>query len=131
MYVSSLPQRPLPFSHPPPIPLRSQTLLSSGAHLSRYFVQCAMHHYYRTAQVPFIKTPWVRSMDLAVFTHFQTAAVKRFGNVPLGKGDDDGSLVDAVIKESRFPMEQRQIKWETLREVLEKYKVCAHTVTGP
>ncbi|KAI0801815.1 hypothetical protein BC629DRAFT_140226 [Irpex lacteus] len=98
------------------------TLLSSGAHLSRYFVQCAMHHYYRTAQVPFVKTPWVRSMDLAVFTHFQTVAVQHFGNIPLGKGDDDGSLVDAVIKESRFPVEQRQIKWETLKEVLEKFK---------
>ncbi|KAI0699093.1 Squalene/phytoene synthase-domain-containing protein [Cytidiella melzeri] len=98
------------------------TLLSSGAHLSRYFVQCAMHHYYRTAQVPFIKTPWVRSMELAVFTHFQAAAVQQFGNIPLGKGDDDGSVVDAVIKESRFPIEQRQIKWETVREVLEKYK---------
>ncbi|KAI0086520.1 hypothetical protein BDY19DRAFT_1093207 [Irpex rosettiformis] len=98
------------------------TLLSSGAHLSRYFVQCAMHHYYRTAQVPFIKTPWVRSMDLAVFTHFQAVSVQHFGNIPLGKGDDDGSLVDAVIKESRFPVEQRQIKWETVKEVLEKYK---------
>ena len=86
-------------------------------------MQCAMHHYYRTAQVPFIKTPWVRSMDLAVFTHFQTVAVKHFGNTPLAKGDDDGSLVDAVIKESRFPVEQRQIKWETLKEVLEKFKV--------
>lgn len=50
-------------------------------------------------------------MDLAVFTHFQTVAVKHFGNIPLAKGDDDGSLVDAVIKESRFPVEQRQIKW--------------------
>lgn len=62
-------------------------------------------------------------MDLAVFTHFQTVAVQYFGNIPLAKGDDDGSLVDAVIKESRFPVEQRQIKWETLKEVLEKFKV--------
>ena len=63
-----------------------------------------MHHYYRTAQVPFVKTPWVRSMDLAVFTHFQAAAVRMFGNVPLGKGDDDdGATFEAVIKESRFP----------------------------
>ncbi|KAI0345775.1 hypothetical protein BDW22DRAFT_1467054 [Trametopsis cervina] len=98
------------------------TLLSSGAHLSRYFVQCAMHHYYHTAQVPFIKTSWVRSMDLSVFTHFQAVAIKRFGSIPLGKGDDDGSTVDAVIKESRFPTEQRLIKWETVRDVLEKYK---------
>ncbi|KIP08106.1 hypothetical protein PHLGIDRAFT_127240 [Phlebiopsis gigantea 11061_1 CR5-6] len=98
------------------------TLLSSGAHTSRYFVQCAMHHYYRTAQVPFIKTPWVRSMDLAVFTHFQTIAVRLYGNIPLGKGDDDGSILEGVIKESRFPVEQRHLKWDTLKEILEKYK---------
>lgn len=82
-----------------------------------------MHHYYRTAQVPFIKTPWVRSMDLAVFTHFQAIAVRLYGNIPLGKGDDDGSTFEAVIKESRFPAEQRTLKWETLKEILEKYKV--------
>ena len=83
-----------------------------------------MHHYYRTAQVPFVKTPWVRSMDLAVFTHFQAAAVRMFGNVPLGKGDDDGATFEAVIKESRFPTEQRTVKLETLREILEQFKVC-------
>lgn len=91
-----------------------------------------MHHYYHTAQVPFIKTSWVRSMDLSVFTHFQAVAIKRFGSIPLGKGDDDGSTVDAVIKESRFPTEQRLIKWETVRDVLEKYKVrgCGIGVWG-
>jgi hypothetical protein len=87
-----------------------------------------MHHYYRTAQVPFIKTPWVRSMNLAVFTYFQAAAVRRFGNIPLGKGDDDGSIVDAVIKESRFPVESRQVKWETVKEVIEKFRVSGSTL---
>ena len=82
-----------------------------------------MHHYYRTAQVPFVKTPWVRSMNLRVFTHFQSAAVRLYGSIPLGKGDDDGALFDAVIKESRFPADQRSTKWETLRDVLETYKV--------
>ncbi|KAF7797419.1 hypothetical protein EIP86_008614 [Pleurotus ostreatoroseus] len=98
------------------------TLLSSGAQLSRYLAQCAMHHYYRTAQVPFVKTPWVRSMNLLVFTHFQTIAVQLYGDIPLGKGDDDGALFDTVIKESRFPVESRLMKVDTLKEVLEKYK---------
>lgn len=83
-----------------------------------------MHHYYRAAQVPFVKTPWVRSMHLGVFTYFQEVAVKLFGNIPLGKGDDDGSVMEAVIKEKRFPAEARMVKWETLKEILEKYKVC-------
>ncbi|EKM49523.1 uncharacterized protein PHACADRAFT_265050 [Phanerochaete carnosa HHB-10118-sp] len=98
------------------------TLLSSGAHISRYLVQCAMHHYYRTAQVPFIKTLWVRSMSLDVFTYFQMAAVRLFGNVPFGKGDDDGAIMEAAIKDSRFPVEQRKVKLESLQEILEKYK---------
>ncbi|GJE98319.1 hypothetical protein PsYK624_145460 [Phanerochaete sordida] len=97
-------------------------LLSSGAHISRYLVQCAMHHYYRTAQVPFIKTPWVRSMDLDVFTYFQAAAVRLFGSIPFGKGDDDGAIVEQVIKQSRLPAEQRKVKLESLLEILEKYK---------
>lgn len=83
-----------------------------------------MHHYYRTAQVPFIKTPWVRSMGLDVFTYFQAAAVRIFGGIPFGKGDDDGALVEAVIKQSRLPTEQRKVKLESLLEILEKFKVC-------
>ncbi|KAJ3536966.1 hypothetical protein NM688_g6761 [Phlebia brevispora] len=98
------------------------TLLSSGAHLSRYLAQCAMHHYYRTTQVSFIKTPWVRSMSLPVFTHFQLAAVRLYGEIPIGKGDDDASLFDMVIKESRFPADARTVRVETLKEVLQKYK---------
>ena len=82
-----------------------------------------MHHYYRTAQVPFIKTPWVRSMNLRVFTHFQVTVVQLYGNIPLGKGDDDSTLFEAVIKESRYPTEQRTAKRDVLRDVLEKYKV--------
>lgn len=83
-----------------------------------------MHHYYRTAQVPFVKTPWVRSMNLAVFTYFQATAVRLFVDIPLGKGDDDGAIVEAVIKESRYPSDQRKVKLESLQEILEKYKVC-------
>ena len=62
-------------------------------------------------------------MTLPVFTHFQSAAVRLYGNIPLGKGDDDASLFDALIKESRFPLEQRSVKGGTLRDVLVTYKV--------
>ena len=62
-------------------------------------------------------------MHLEVFTHFQYTAVKMFGNIPLGKGDDDGSIIDTLIRESRLPTEQRQVRWETLQEILEKFKV--------
>ncbi|OBZ71326.1 hypothetical protein A0H81_08366 [Grifola frondosa] len=96
-------------------------LLSSGAHLSRYLAQCAMHHYFRT-QVPFIKTPWVRSIPLPVFTHFIAVSSRMYGNIPIGKGEDDGSIFHGLLKQSRYPTEQRAAKWENLRDVLEKYK---------
>lgn len=62
-------------------------------------------------------------MNLMVFTHFQAAAVQLYGNIPLGKGDDDASLFETLIKESRFPSDSRSITWDTLKDVLEKYKV--------
>ncbi|KAI0947141.1 hypothetical protein AcV7_009642 [Taiwanofungus camphoratus] len=96
-------------------------MLSSGAHLSRYLAQCAIHHYFR-AQVPFIKTPWVRTVPLPTFTHFMTVAARMYGDIPVAKGDDDGSVFAALLKSSRLPSEARPIKWEVLKEVLEKYK---------
>ena len=73
--------------------------------------------------MPFVKTPWVRSMSLANFTYFQATAVRLFGEIPLRKGDDDGAVLEAVIKESRYPADQRKTKTERLQEILEKYKV--------
>jgi len=104
-------------------------MISSGAHLSRYLAQCAIHHYFR-AQVHFIKTRWVRSVSLPVFTHFMTVAARMYGDIPTGKGDDDGAIFSALLKTSRLPTESRG-KWETLKEVVEKYKVsCSYGVCG-
>ena len=41
------------------------------------------------------------------------------------KNDDDGSLFVAFLKESRFPSEMKSVSWETIRDILEIYKVCA------
>ncbi|PCH40094.1 hypothetical protein WOLCODRAFT_136650 [Wolfiporia cocos MD-104 SS10] len=104
-------------------------LLSSGAHLSRYLAQCAIHHYFRT-QVPFIKSPWVRTMSLPVFTHFMTLAARLYGDIPVGKGDDDGTIFTLLLKTSRFPA-ARSVKWETMKEVLEKYKFIPFSNKDP
>ena len=61
-----------------------QILLSSGAHLSRYLVQIAMHHYFGT-QTHFIKTPWVKTVSFGVFVHFMQRAQERYGDIPRGK----------------------------------------------
>ncbi|KZT12070.1 uncharacterized protein LAESUDRAFT_720047 [Laetiporus sulphureus 93-53] len=96
-------------------------MLSSGAHLSRYLVQCAIHHYFRS-QVPFIKAPWVRTMSLSVFTHFMIAAARIFGDIPVAKGEDDGSIFTLIVDSVRFPTSARPWKWENLKAVVEKYK---------
>ena len=64
--------------------MRIQILLSSGAHLSRYLVQIAMHHYFQT-QTHFIKTPWVKNVPLGVFLYFMQKAQEKYGDIPRGK----------------------------------------------
>ncbi|KAL1950260.1 hypothetical protein VTO73DRAFT_5384 [Trametes versicolor] len=105
-------------------------LLSSGAHLSRYLVQCAMHHYFRT-QVPFIKTRWVRTIPLPVFSYFLSIAARMYGDIPVAKGEDDGSLLTLLLKQSRFPSEYRAAKWEQVRDVVEKYKFIPFSDRDP
>lgn len=102
--------------------LSPQILLSSGAHISRYLVQVAIQHYYRTPS-PFIKTAWVRSMPLKVFSYFAIVAARMFDEIPVGKNEDDGSIFSIFLKESRHPSHLRSKKWEDVRNILEKYRV--------
>lgn len=90
--------------------------------MSRYLVQCATHHYFRT-QVPFVKTRWVRTISFPVFSYFISIAARMYGDIPIAKGEDDGSLLTLLLKQSRFPSEYRAAKWEQVKDVVEKYKV--------
>ncbi|KAF5382555.1 hypothetical protein D9615_002846 [Tricholomella constricta] len=95
-------------------------LLTSGAHLSRYLIQVSMHHYF-FAQSHFVKTPWVRNIPLGVFTYFLKLAVDMYGDIPRGKGEDDGSLFNTFLKESRLTPTLKSVGWETIKEILETY----------
>ena len=106
-----------------------QILISSGAHISRYLVQVAIHHFYRSA-VHFIKTVWVRSMPLPVFSYFQKVAAEMFSEIPVGKNEDDGSIFSAFLKESRLPLHLRSKQWEDIRDILQKYRV-RHVFLSP
>ncbi|KAL0961156.1 hypothetical protein HGRIS_006128 [Hohenbuehelia grisea] len=96
-------------------------LLTSGAHLSRYLIQLAIHHYFRT-QSHFIKTAWVRNVPFNVFTYFLQLSAAKYGDIPTGKNEDDGSVFAAFLKESRYPLGMRSIGWESIRDILDKYK---------
>ncbi|KDQ62290.1 hypothetical protein JAAARDRAFT_30185 [Jaapia argillacea MUCL 33604] len=96
-------------------------LLSCGAYLSRYLVQVAIHHYFRTA-AHFVKTSWVRSLPLPVMIHFMKVGTDLYGDVPTGKGDDDGSLFSLFLNESRFPQSMKSVQWEEIRDIIQKYK---------
>ncbi|CAA7261575.1 unnamed protein product [Cyclocybe aegerita] len=96
-------------------------LLTSGAHLSRYLVQIAIHHYFHT-QAHFIKTQWCRIVPLRVFLYFLKVAEETYGEIPRGKGEDDGSTFVAFLKENRYPPQMKSVTWENVQELLEKYK---------
>ncbi|KAF9013286.1 hypothetical protein BDQ17DRAFT_1343128 [Cyathus striatus] len=105
-------------------------LLASGAHLSRYLIQIAIHHYFHT-QAHFIKTPWVRKMSFRAFTYFMRLAEGMYGEIPHGKGEDDGAVFMAFLKESRFPPTVKTITWEDIKEILEKYKFTPFSMKDP
>jgi hypothetical protein len=58
-----------------------------------------------------------------VFNYFLKLAADMYGEVPVGKSDDDGSVFSSFLKESRFPANMKSITWEEMRDVMEKYKV--------
>ncbi|TFK64618.1 hypothetical protein BDN72DRAFT_254986 [Pluteus cervinus] len=95
-------------------------LLASGARLSRYLIQIAIHHYFHT-QAHFIKTPWVRNVSFRVFIYILTLAEKLYGEIPRGKQEDDGYIFSSFLKESRYPPQMKFVAWEDVRDILEKY----------
>lgn len=101
---------------------RVQVLLNSGAHLSRYLVQIAAHHYFRSF-CPFIKTPWVRTLSLATLSHFLKLSSEKFGTINTIKGEDDGSVFRHFIKESRMRADRRGLATDAIAEMLDKGKV--------
>ncbi|KAF8133652.1 hypothetical protein EV363DRAFT_927496 [Boletus edulis] len=105
-------------------------LVSSGAYISRYIIQVAIHHYFRSAS-HFIKTPWVRSIPLSVFTHFMKVTSALFDEIPLGKNEDDGYIFHSFLKESRLPQDLKSTKWEDVREILDKYKFIPFSMKDP
>ncbi|KAH9480433.1 hypothetical protein JR316_0007033 [Psilocybe cubensis] len=95
-------------------------LLTSGAHISRYLIQVAGHHYFHT-QNHFVKTTWVRQMPLQVVAYFLKLAEQRYGQIPWGKGEDDGSIFMTFLKESRLPAQIKSVTWETIKTLMDTY----------
>jgi hypothetical protein len=62
-------------------------------------------------------------MSTTTFVYLMSVATKRYGDMPTAKGDDDGTIFSEFLRESRYPTEQKHVKWEQVRDILEKYKV--------
>jgi len=45
-----------------------------------------------------------------------------YGDIPRGKGEDDGSVFNYFLKESRIPPQLKSVPWETIRELMDTYK---------
>jgi len=67
-------------------------------------------------------------MSTTTFVYLMSVATKRYGDIPTGKGDDDGTIFSEFLRESRYPTEQKHVKWEEVRDILEKYKVSGSLV---
>ncbi|KIK52027.1 hypothetical protein GYMLUDRAFT_50095 [Collybiopsis luxurians FD-317 M1] len=106
-------------------------LISSGAHISRYLIQIAMHHYFHTQAHPFVKTRWVRNVKFEVFVHFLQRGAEIYGDIPREKGKDDGSLFNSFVRERSFPASMRTTSWETIKDILEKYNFFPFSLKDP
>ena len=62
-------------------------------------------------------------MSTISFVYLMSVATKRYGDMPTAKGEDDGTIFSEFLRESRYPTEQKHVKWEQVRDILEKYKV--------
>ena len=58
-------------------------------------------------------------------THLLAIAGEKYGNIPVGKGEDDSIKFVNLLKESRMPSESRTVKWDTVKEIVEKYQVSS------
>lgn len=58
-------------------------------------------------------------------THLLAIAGEKYGNIPVGKGEDDSIKFVNLLKESRMPSESRTVKWDTVKEIVEKYQVIS------
>ncbi|KAJ6477448.1 hypothetical protein C8R47DRAFT_1140603 [Mycena vitilis] len=107
-------------------------LLASGAHISRYLVQVAFHHYFH-CQSHFLKpsSPWARHVSLETFSYFLQLAAEKYGEIPRAKTDDDGALFATFIKEAKFPADSQRVKWETIRDIFEKYHFIPFCLRDP
>ncbi|KAJ6508787.1 hypothetical protein C8R45DRAFT_968704 [Mycena sanguinolenta] len=107
-------------------------LVASGAHVSRYLVQVACHHFFY-CQSHFLKpsTPWVRNCSLDAFTHFIKICGDKFDKIPRGKHEDDGALFATFIKEAKFPAESKSVSWETIRDIFQKYLFIPFSLRDP
>ncbi|KAF5385682.1 hypothetical protein D9757_005531 [Collybiopsis confluens] len=106
-------------------------LISSGAHVSRYLIQIAMHHYFHTQSHPFVKTKWVRNIKFEVFVHFMQLGAEMYGEIPREKGQDDGSLFNSFVRERSYPVSMRSTTWETIRDILEKHNFFPFSSKDP
>ncbi|CAK5284190.1 unnamed protein product [Mycena citricolor] len=95
--------------------------LTSGVHLSRYLVQVAFHHYFHAHSHPIKSPTWTRKVPLDVFSYFLELAAEKYGDIPRGKGEDDGSLFATFLKEAKLPPESQTVTWTEIADIFQTY----------
>lgn len=104
-------------------------MLSSGAHMSRYLLQCVIGHFTRGAPFKWIRGDWSRSLSYSVFSRFVSIGVDNYGDqVDVSKGNDDASVIEAFVsrKKRASIKDDAHCLWEArewinIQEIFEKY----------
>jgi hypothetical protein len=104
-------------------------MLSSGAHMSRYLLQCVIGHFTRGAPIKWIRSNWSRSLSYSTFSRFVTIGAEKYGDqVDVSKGSDDASVIEAFVsrKKRTSVKDEAHCLWETrewikIQEIFEKY----------
>ncbi|KAG5221334.1 terpene cyclase [Salix suchowensis] len=98
-----------------------ETLLASGAHMSR--------SPFTTTFAPRVTSsrPLGSAVSPACFRLLYATRYKKYGEIPVGKNEDDGSIFATFLRESRFHPSVRTTNWEAIKGILEKYKFLPFT----
>lgn len=98
-------------------------LVTSGAHISRYLVQCMMQYRGHSAPHSFIRRQWSHNLSFESFVHFLNIAHERLGYKELewSKNSDDGAVFRQWLVDKKSHGGRTRVSWETIQEMFQTY----------
>ncbi|QRV92374.1 F-box-like domain protein [Ceratobasidium sp. AG-Ba] len=98
-------------------------LVNSGAHISRYLVQCMIQYRGHSAPHGFIKRQWSHSLSFESFIHFLNIAHRKLGyrDLEWAKNADDGAVFRQWLSDKKSHASRTRVNWEVIQEMFQIY----------